>query len=282
MKNLPRFDSSVPKNWYDSFGEKEWTRLLRDRLGELLFHVHMDVFRYYVKKESLVLELGAGAGIFSKELVTIAGTLVVSDISEGQLAINKLKMAELGLEGHIKDFLLLDITDLKDLDSNQYDVVICVGGALNYTFDKERRAITEMLRVAKPGGIVIVGVISLLNSLMRFLPAVAEEKKQFGIDATKWLMETGIQDAEHYPVDNRHYVHMMKSNDLDALFEGQNIEVMEKRAAGLFSMAGEEALDQAKADKELWELILSKEVEFSKNPACLDCGANVIYVVRKK
>src|SRR5215207_9895566 len=137
MKNLPRFDSSVPKNWYDSFGEKEWTRLLRDRLGELLFHVHMDVFRYYVKKESLVLELGAGAGIFSKELVTIAGTLVVSDISEGQLAINKLKMAELGLEGHIKDFLLLDITDLKDLDSNQYDVVICVGGALNYTFDKE-------------------------------------------------------------------------------------------------------------------------------------------------
>jgi ubiquinone/menaquinone biosynthesis C-methylase UbiE len=281
MKNLPLYDSGVPKNWYDSFGEKEWKRLSRNRLGELLFHVHMDVFRYYVKKDALVLELGAGAGIFSKELVTIADRLVVSDLSEGQLAINKLKMAELGLEGRIKDFLLLDITDLKDLNSNHYDVVICVGGALNYTFDKERTAITEMLRVVKPGGIVIVGVISLLNSLMRFLAAVAEEKKQFGIDATKWLMDTGIQDAEHYPVDNRHYVHMMKSNDLDALFEGQNIEVVEKRAAGLFSMAGEEALDQAKADKELWELILSKEVEFSKNPACLDCGANIIYVVRK-
>jgi len=233
------------------------------------------------KKDALVLELGAGAGIFSKELVTIADRLVVSDLSEGQLAFNKLKMAELGLDGRIKDYLLLDITDLKDLNSNHYDVVICVGGALNYTFDKERTAITEMLRVVKPGGIVIVGVISLLNSLMRFLAAVAEEKKQFGIDATKWLMDTGIQDAEHYPVDNRHYVHMMKSNDLDALFEGQNIEVVEKRAAGLFSMAGEEALDQAKADKELWELILSKEVEFSKNPACLDCGANIIYVVRK-
>jgi ubiquinone/menaquinone biosynthesis C-methylase UbiE len=281
MKNLPLYDSGVPKNWYDSFGEKEWTRLLRNRLGELLFHVHMDVFRYYVKKDALVLELGAGAGIFSKELVTIADRLVVSDLSEGQLAFNKLKMAELGLEGRIKDFLLLDITDLKDLNSNHYDVVICVGGALNYTFDKERTAITEMLRVVKPGGIVIVGVISLLNSLMRFLAAVAEEKKQFGIDATKWLMDTGIQDAEHYPVDNRHYVHMMKSNDLDALFEGQNIEVVEKRAAGLFSMAGEEALDQAKADKELWELILSKEVEFSKNPACLDC-VRILFMLLEK
>ena len=49
MKNLPLYDSGVPKNWYDSFGEKEWTRLSRNRLGELLFHVHMDVFRYYVK-----------------------------------------------------------------------------------------------------------------------------------------------------------------------------------------------------------------------------------------
>ena len=73
----------------------------------------------------------------------------------------------------------------------------------------------------------------------------------------------------------------MKSNEIDALVESQNGQVNEKRAAGLFSITGEEALDQAKADKELWELILSKEVEFSKNPACLDCGANIIYIVRK-
>jgi ubiquinone/menaquinone biosynthesis C-methylase UbiE len=281
MGNLPIYDANVPKNLYASFGEKEWTRLSKDRLGELLFHVHMDVFRRYVKKGTSVLELGAGAGIFSKELVTLAGNLVVSDITEEQLAINKLKMTELGLEGRIEKFLLLDITDLNDIDKNQFDVVTCVGGALNYTFDKEQTAITEMLRVTKPGGFVILGVMSLLNSLMRYLPAIVDEKNQFGIDATKWLMDTGIQDAEHYPVDNKHYVHMMKSNEIDALFESQNVEVIEKRAAGLFSMAGEEALDQAKADKELWELILSKEVEFSKNPACLDCGANIIYVVRK-
>ena len=281
MENLPIYDSNIPKNLYASFGEKEWTRLSRDRLGELLFHVHMDVFRRYVKKEASVLELGAGAGVFSKELVALAGNLIVSDISEEQLAINKLKMTELGLEGRIEKFLLLDITDLNYIDNNHYDVVTCVGGALNYTFDKEQVAIAEMLRVTKPGGVVILGVMSLINSLMRYLPAIVDEKNQFGIGATKWLMDTGIQDAEHYPVDNKHYVHMMKSNEIDALFESQNVQVIEKRAAGLFSMAGEEALDQAKADKELWELILSKEVEFSKNPACLDCGANIIYVVRK-
>jgi ubiquinone/menaquinone biosynthesis C-methylase UbiE len=179
MNNSPTYNPWIPRNYYDNFGEKEWTRLSRDCPGELLFHVHMDVFRSYVHKESSVLELGAGAGIFSKELATLAGQLVVSDISDEQLSINKSKMTELGLAGRINDFLLLDITDLKGIGDNQYAVVICVGGALNYTFDKEQAAITEMLRVTKPGGIVIVGAVALFNSLMRYLSAIAEEKKHW-------------------------------------------------------------------------------------------------------
>jgi len=281
MNNLPMYDSKVPRSYYNSFGEKEWTRLTRDCSGELLFHVHMDVFRSHVHKDALVLELGAGAGIFSKELVDLAGRLVVSDISEEQLAINEFKMTELGLKDRFEDFLILDVTDLEGLDDDHFDVVTCVGGALNYTFDKEQTAITEMLRVTKPGGVVIVGVVALFNPLMRYLPAIIEEKKQFGIKATKWLMEKGIQDAEHYPVENKNYLHMMTSRDLDALFQSQNVQIIEKRGAGIFSMAGDDALNQAKADKELWDLILDKELESSKDPAYLNCGANLIYVVRK-
>jgi ubiquinone/menaquinone biosynthesis C-methylase UbiE len=241
----------------------------------------MDVFRCYVSREDSVLELGAGAGIYSKELVTLAGQLVVSDISEEQLAINRSKMTQLGLAERIADFLILDITDLESIGDRTHDVVICVGGALNYTFDKERAAIHEMLRVTKPGGILILGSVALFNSLMRYLGAIVEEKQQFGIDATKWLMEKGIQDAEHYPVENQNYLHMMNSGDLDALFENQNVQFIEKRAAGIFSLAGEDALNKAKADPELWELLLKKEIEFSKDPAHLNCGANLVYVVRK-
>jgi ubiquinone/menaquinone biosynthesis C-methylase UbiE len=281
MNSSPTYNSNVPRNYYDSFGEKEWTRLSRDAAGELLYHVHMDVFRCYVHEKASVLELGAGAGIFSKELVTLAGQLVVSDISPEQLAINKHKMTELGLTNRIHDFLILDITDLKSIHDEHYDIVICVGGALNYTFDKEQTAIREMLRVTKPGGIVIVGAVALFNSLMRYLSAIADEKKHFGIEATKWLIERGIQDAEHYPVENKNYLHMMKSIDLDTLFESQNVQIVEKRAAGIFSLAGNDALNQAKADQELWDLLLSKEIEFSKDPAYLNCGANLIYVVKK-
>jgi ubiquinone/menaquinone biosynthesis C-methylase UbiE len=281
MTRSPIYDPNIPRKYYDSFGEKEWTRLSRDCTGELLFHVHMDVFRCYVNQEASVLELGAGAGMFSKELATLAKKLVVSDISDEQLAINKLKMTELGLADLIEDFWILDITNLEGINDNHYDVVVCVGGALNYTFDKEQAAIMEMLRVTKPGGIVIVGAVALFNSLMRYLSAIVAEKKQFGIAATQWLMDRGIQDAEHYPVENKNFLHMMKSSDLDTLFESQSVQFIEKRASGIFSLAGEEALDQAKADEKLWDLLLNKEVEFSKDPAYLNCGANFIYVIRK-
>lgn len=281
MNKHPVYDSSVPKKYYDVFGDKEWTRLSRDCTGELLYHMHMDVFHHYIHREASVLELGAGAGIFSKELVRLAGQLVVSDISEEQLAINKSKMGELGLEDRIYDFQILDITDLKAISSDQFDTVICVGGALNYTFDKEQAAINEMLRVTKPGGILIVGAVTLFNSIMRYLAAIVGEKKQFGIDATRWLMDRGIQDAEHYPVENENFLHMMTSSELDILFKNQSAQIIEKRAAGVFSLAGEEALAQAKADEEVWDLLLSKEIEFSKDPAYLNTGANFVYVVRK-
>jgi ubiquinone/menaquinone biosynthesis C-methylase UbiE len=281
MNDSPTYDPKIPKGYYDSFGEKEWTRLTRDCAGELLFHVYMDVFHSYVHREAAVLELGAGAGIFSKELAVLAGQLIVSDISEEQLAINTSKMAGLGLTNRIEDFVILDITNLERIGSDRYDVVVCVGGALNYTFDKEPVAMAEMLRVTKPGGILIVGVVALFNPIMRYLPAIAEEKKQFGIEATRWLMQRGIQDAEHYPVENRNFLHMMRSRDLDTLFNGQNAQIIEKRAAGVFSLAGDDALNQVKADQELWHLLLEKELEFSKDPAYLDCGANLVYVARK-
>lgn len=38
-------------------------------------------------------------------------------------------------------------------------------------------------------------------------------------------MDRGIQDAEHCPVDNENFLHMMKGSDLDTLLENQNAQI---------------------------------------------------------
>ncbi len=57
---------------------------------------------------------------------------------------------------------------------------------------------------------------------------------------------------------------------------------MKKSSAGLFAHSKEEALNQAKIDTDFWDLLIEKEIEFTKRPTTLDCGMNIIYVVEKK
>jgi len=282
MDDAPTYDPDIPRSWYDRFGEKEWGRLTHDRTGELLFHVHMDILRAHILPGSSILELGAGAGFITKELAPLAGRLVVSDLSERQLEFNRRKMQELGLADRVARFAVLDVTDLADVCDGEFDVVVCVGGALNYTFDRAQDAVDEMLRATRPGGTLVLGVISLTNPLIRFLPAVLSEKRAFGIEATRWLFETGIQDEAHYPVADRHFLKMMRSDELDALYRGRPVDVVERRAAGIWAMAGEQALASAREDEELWQLILDSEIALSRRTALLDAGANTVHVLRRR
>jgi hypothetical protein len=90
-----------------------------------------------------------------------------------------------------------------------------------------------------------------------------------------------VQDGEHYPVASKHYVHMMRSTEMDALFAGFPVKVQERSSAGLFTQAGDSAIENARNDKEYWQLIVEKEIALTKLQGTLDCGMNIIYVVQK-
>ncbi len=276
-----KYNPEIPRVHYDRYGYREWERLEKDRLGELLYHVHLDILKRYISDSDNVIELGAGAGRFTKDIANMSKSLTTSDLSPVQIEINKRKMEELGLVDKVQDFMILDITNLEGIADNTYDVAVCIGGPINYLFDKEENAINEMLRILKLQGKLILGSMSLIGALMYYLNGVIYEKGMFGIDATEWLFTTGMQDKEHYPVENKHYVHMMTSKELDALLEGKQVKILEKSSAGLFMHSKEEPLCEAKQDKEFWELLIRKEIEFTKLPGTLDCGMNIIYVIQK-
>ena len=167
------------------------------------------------------------------------------------------------------------------MKNESFDCVVCIGGVINYLFEKELMGIEKMLRVLRPGGKLIIGTMSLIGTSLFYLDAIREEKNLFGIEATKWLLNTGVQDEEHYPVPSKHYVHMMRSSEMDTLFSNFPVRVVEKSSAGLFSQSRNDALENARQDKELWELIVKQEIEFTKLQGTLDCGMNIIYVVEK-
>ena len=276
------YNPNIPKDRYNNYGDREWTRLEKDSHGELLYRVHLDILNRFVKKEDRVLEIGAGSGRYTKDLVQICKSLTVGDISEHQIEFNQSKMKELSLFDKIDTFHVLDILDMSIFPDAIFDCVVCIGGVINYLLDKEKDGVQEMLRVLKPGGIIILGSMSFIGASLYYLDGIRFEKEQLGLEATKWLIDTGIQDEDHYPVPSKHYVHMMRRSQLDELFGLFPVNVIERSSAGLFSQAGDIALENARKDEEYWELVVEKEIQFTKLQGTLDCGMNIIYVVQKQ
>ena len=276
------YNPDIPRNRYDNYDDREWTRLEKDGHGELLYRVHLDILRRHIKPSDGVLEIGAGSGRYTKDIVRMCANLTVADISSHQIAFNKQKMRELSLIDSIKAYHVLDVIDMGVFEDACFDAIVCIGGVINYLLDKEKDGVQEMLRVLKPGGTLIVGAMSFIGAALYYLEGIRQEKELFGMEATRWIMDTGMQDGEHYPVASKHYVHMMRSAEMDALFANFPVTVEEKSSAGLFTQAGDSALENARADAQLWQLILEKEIAFTKLPGTLDCGMNIIYVLRKQ
>ncbi|QUL52324.1 class I SAM-dependent methyltransferase [Paenibacillus tritici] len=275
------YNPEIPRTRYDNYGDREWTRLEKDGHGELLYQVHLDILKRYIKLTDKVLEIGAGSGRYTKDLVPMCAELTVADLSSHQIEFNKSKMCELSLIDRIQAYHVLDVLDMSVFEDASFDVVVCIGGVINYLLDKEKDGIEEILRVLKPDGVLIVGSMSFIGASLHYLEGIRYEKDLFGLEATRWIMDTGVQDEEHYPVESKHYVHMMRSSEMDALFAHFPVTVQERSSAGLFTQAGDSALDNARNDKEFWKLIVEKEIAFTKLPGTLDCGMNLIYVVQK-
>lgn len=254
------YNPEIPRTRYDTYGDREWTRLTKDGPGELLYQVHLDILQRYTKPTDTVLEIGAGSGRYTKDLATMCSELTVADLSSHQIEFNQSKMQELSLADRIKAYHVLDVLDMSVFEDASFDTVVCIGGVINYLLDKETDGIRELLRVLKPGGILVVGSMSFIGSSLYYLDGIQYEKNLFGLEATKWLMDTGIQDEANYPVPSKHYIHMMRSSELDALLAQFPVNILERSSAGLYTQAGDAALENARNDPEFWKLMIKKKL----------------------
>lgn len=159
------FNPEQVRQFYNEYGEKEWTRLDSSAYGRLLYHGHSKFMEPYIGPEKKVLDAGCGAGRFSIPIAQSGSRVTLLDISDDQLALAKQKLEEKGLTSQVDNFIRADISNLDLIQDNYFDTVICYGAVLNYLFTNVKKAVSELKRVTKDGGMLLFSVNSLFGVL---------------------------------------------------------------------------------------------------------------------
>lgn len=267
-------DPEYTAQHYDAYGELEWDRHDASWAARTSFAVHRRVLIEFVHAGDLVLDAGAGPGRFTIELASLGARVHVGDISPVQLRLNAVRVGTAGLEGAVVARTRIDICDLADFADDTFDAVVCFGGPISYAMDRADAAVAELCRVTRPGGHVLVSVMSALGAIRRFLPQVIAEGREFGPAYNDDVLDTG----DLARATNRgHECHMYRWSELSELLSAHG-EIVCASAANFVTAQHDDALDAA-TDAERAQ-ILSWELELCREPGALDAGTHILAVLR--
>jgi SAM-dependent methyltransferase len=268
------YDAAHTRTFYDEYAALEWDRHDETWAARASVVVHRALLAELVRPGDLVLDAGAGPGRFTIELARLGARVHVGDLSPVQLRLNAERVAAAGYEDAVVARTELDICDLSVFADDQFDVVVCFGGPISYVMDRADDALAELCRVTRPGGHVLVSVMSRLGALRRFLPQALDEGRAFGPEHSDGILHHG----DLARATNRgHECHLYRWSRLSALL-ARHGEIVQASSANFLTAQHDETLDAA-SDDEI-EQVLRWEVEVCREPGALDGGTHILAALR--
>ncbi|MCG6955981.1 MAG: class I SAM-dependent methyltransferase [Gemmatimonadetes bacterium] len=275
------YDPRHIAEYFDSYGEREWDRLVSTAYDRVNFEMHVRVLARHVHAGDRVLEAGAGAGRFTIELARLGASLTVADISPEQVRLNEANTRAAGAADGVEAWAVADACDLSRYPAGSFDAAIGFGGLLSYALDRRDDALEELLRVTKPGGPVLLSVIALLGGYRLFLPAVLAMAAKGAAEALATLRVTGDQVTRDVEPGG-HFCHMFRWTEFEAFLHDHRCEVAEARGANFASVQNATALEGVwESAPEQWKYLLDLEEDFTAEPGAIDSATHMIAVVRR-
>ena len=146
-------------------GSDIWTHLPLKNRGEKLMEK--------LPKDSLILDIGSGRGLFAKKLVEAGYRVIGLDFEPNIVKKTNEDVVHWGLEGKLK-FVEGDALDIPFTD-NSFDGVCDFGLMENLYHDDWEQYANEISRVLKPGGFYLnTSLSSETQKFFEFFPKASE------------------------------------------------------------------------------------------------------------
>ena len=147
---------------YDINPRKEWDRLKKDHPFE--FRITTRMMERYIKPEDSILDIGGGPGRYSIHYAKKGHQVTLFDLSKENVAFAK-KMAR---NHHVKmKYEVGDACDLSRFQDSAFDQVFLMGPLYHLlNLDDRKKAVSEAIRVLKPGGHLFASFISIFGGFI--------------------------------------------------------------------------------------------------------------------
>jgi SAM-dependent methyltransferase len=177
----------------------------------------------------------------------------------------------------VKEIVKASIEDLSMYDSNTFDSVLCLGGALCHLVSKKRRqkAVSELVRVAKDKAPIFVSVIGRLavciNSVVYLWPEMLKAPDVFRKYTTTgdYLGGWGFAPAHFYSVE-----------ELKKEFANKTTILETVGLEGIFS-AHEERYNQVYRQKKYNEILWQTHLRTCTDPCVVGTSQHFMIICRK-
>jgi ubiquinone/menaquinone biosynthesis C-methylase UbiE len=202
--------------FYNIYGSREWNRLIKNPVALMTLSQHLKFMEPYIHKGCNILDAGCGNGRFAIEMASKGANLSILDISDEQIKLAEIKIREANLEKQVNHSYTTSITNLEMIESETYDVVVCYGGVLNYTLQESKKALAELKRVLKKGGVLLISVISLYGGLFRYIlsnPDSLEMQFFARNNFSEW--EKVLKTGDLPKIENHPQRHFFKAGEIE-------------------------------------------------------------------
>jgi len=264
------------REYYSGCVRAEWRRLARNAYHRLEFETTLHFLEKYLPANGLILDAGGGPGRYTLELAKRGYDLVLMDLTPANLEFARRQVKKAGLKDRVKDIAEGSIVDLSRFNNSTFDAVLCAGGPLSHVLDAfdRKKAIGELVRVAKPGAPIFVSAMGRMSVLVVIL---MESQVEIDLPHFISLRDTG----DYFGVHGFTACHFFLPEELREAFGAHPVEILEMAGLEGISSHHNQNLNQLARDKKRWKIWLETHFQTCTHPSVVGMSEHMLIVCRK-
>lgn len=267
-------DFEKVRHYYRHFDEEN--RLQWDASGKLEYEMTLRILDKYLPGKGRVLDLGGATGVYSFPLAEKGYDVYLADLSE--TLVQKARAKDKA--GLLKGCDVVNATNLGRYQDAFFDVVLALGPFYHLTDAAERsRAVKEIARVLKPGGLVLAAFIPYLAGSVAIVdryvynPAQVDAQRLTEVFASgrfNNLADVGFQEGYY-----------AESTEMEELFQQHGFEKVCTRSIRGFAYEREERICSI-SDSTMKAMVMQLIDDTASRKEIIETCGHAVYIGRKK